>query len=175
MTGDGSSLERVASEDDPEGASTEIGVQPPLDGPTGVFSPALLHRSHSGPLPSPESLQGYKDVDPSLVPTILDMAQREQSHRHPIDDHIIELERQEQTARRHAISRGQWLGFGIAVLVLGLAGLMAVLGYEQIALALAAVNIAALAAVFVSSGVRERNRRSEPTAEGTEEQPADQD
>lgn len=42
-------------------------------------------RITTGPLPTPEVLAGYAQVDPSLVPTIVRMAETEQAHRHEQD------------------------------------------------------------------------------------------
>ncbi len=47
---------------------------------------ALFQRDvHSGPLPHPETLKGYQDIDPSFPERIMAMAEREQEHAHKLD------------------------------------------------------------------------------------------
>jgi uncharacterized membrane protein len=46
-------------------------------------------RSHSGPLPSPEILAGFEQVVPGLADRIATMAEKEQDHRHRIENHEI--------------------------------------------------------------------------------------
>lgn len=46
-------------------------------------------RSHSGPLPTPEMFAGYDHVLPGAAQEILDMAKREQSHRHKNESHVV--------------------------------------------------------------------------------------
>lgn len=46
-------------------------------------------RSHSGPLPTPEMFAGYDHVLPGAAQEILDMAKREQAHRHKNESHVV--------------------------------------------------------------------------------------
>jgi uncharacterized membrane protein len=39
----------------------------------------------AGPIPQPEDLAGYKDIDPQLPARIVAMAEKEQVHRHDMD------------------------------------------------------------------------------------------
>lgn len=59
--------------------------------------------SFSGPLPPPEVLRDYGEVLPGLSEKIVEMADREQRHRHKIETDDLQLDRRE--ARR-----GQYLG-----------------------------------------------------------------
>ena len=45
--------------------------------------------THSGPLPSPEILEGYERVSPGFANRIFEMAEREQKHRHDSDDAMV--------------------------------------------------------------------------------------
>ncbi len=41
---------------------------------------------HSGPLPHPEILKGYQQIDPSFPERIMAMAEREQEHAHSLEE-----------------------------------------------------------------------------------------
>ena len=46
---------------------------------------------HSGPLPSPETLAAYADILPDAAERIMQMAEKEQSQQHNIDNERIRL------------------------------------------------------------------------------------
>ena len=48
---------------------------------------AIEHRS--GPIPSPEDLAKYKQIDPELVNRIVSMAEAQQRHRHDRDIKVV--------------------------------------------------------------------------------------
>lgn len=67
---------------------------------------------HQGPLPPPEVLQGYGDIDASFPKRIMQLAEREQEHRH-------ENERKMVDAEAGSVWRGQCgaIGLGLAALI----------------------------------------------------------
>lgn len=98
--------------------------------------------SLSGPLPPPHVLEKYEQTLPGLADRIVAMAERQSAHR-------MELER---TALAANSSRSRWglaAGFTVAVVGLSISGLVAIFGSVLAGTALATVNIAALAGVFV--------------------------
>ncbi|HEY8937828.1 MAG TPA: DUF2335 domain-containing protein, partial [Cyclobacteriaceae bacterium] len=78
-----------------------------------------ISNTHIGPLPSPDSLTQYKDVDPTLPSSIVEMAQKEQNYSHTRDNKIIE---NEFKLKR----RGQLFAFLISIFVAG-GGLTAIM------------------------------------------------
>lgn len=105
---------------------------------------ALISTSthHEGPLPDPETLQGYEHIIPGAAQRILRMAESEQTHRHALDIQHLQgaIERDK---------RGQWLGFAIALTCLCLAGFTAYWGYPDAAKVIGGGTVVSLAAVFV--------------------------
>lgn len=112
---------------------------------------------HKGPLPPAEDMAAYDRALPGAAHEIMQMAIREQSHRHEMG--------RADVAQRKAIADGfikqdrlgKWLGFTIAMSVLLLACLMAVLGKEGLAVVLAGIDLLGLAAVFVTGRVLTRS------------------
>lgn len=62
----------------------------------------------SGPLPPPSVLGAYESLSPGLTDRIVEMAEREQAHRHRMDDETVK----EETKLG---KRGQLFGFIIAI------------------------------------------------------------
>lgn len=62
-----------------------------------------------GPIPPPEVLQGYENVQQGFADRILRMAEKQQDHRMNCEDKIV-------TESTSQSKRGQWFGFIIAIL-----------------------------------------------------------
>lgn len=76
------------------------------------FSFTLIQsKSHSGPLPAPDTLSEYNELIPNGAERIMKMAENQQSHRHELEKKIIPNQVQQS-------KMGQWFGF-----ILGLVGL----------------------------------------------------
>jgi len=107
-----------------------------------IIETVIMESRFSGPIPPPEILAGYKEILPDAPERILTMAEKEQSHRHSINNKSIDSFI-EQTGR------GQWLGFGLAVmfgvicLVLGLHGIVWLAGI------LGTTTVVGLTTIFV--------------------------
>jgi uncharacterized membrane protein len=94
-------------------------------------------RSHSGPLPTPEMFAGYDHVLPGAAQEILDMAKREQAHRHKNESYVV----------THELI-GRYVG-QISALI-ALLALLACVGYcAAIGQPVAAGVIAAIGAVVI--------------------------
>lgn len=134
-------------------SSTTIESEPTLNNGSVL---GLYAKRHKGPLPDAETLAAYKLVDPELPREVLEMAKREQSHRHEITRQSVDIERSEVAGRIAAVKRGQWAGFAICALIIVLSGVMTLVGYPAIGAALAGINVVGLAWVFVRSGQLKR-------------------
>lgn len=124
--------------------------------------------SRSGPLPDAAELARYKAIDEDLPRQILAMAKAEQTHRHNMDHAELDLVRDDMKERSSVTRNGQWLGFGIAALVLVVSAVMALTGHEVLATVLAGIDIIGLAAVFVGTKVVQRKARDEPSSDDAE-------
>jgi uncharacterized membrane protein len=80
----------------------------------------------SGPLPPPDDLIKYNEVFPDCGKTIVEMAQKEQAHRHGIENRLADAQVRESDADIKLRSRGQIFGWILAlVLVCGAIYLLA--------------------------------------------------
>ncbi|WP_042931602.1 DUF2335 domain-containing protein [Klebsiella pneumoniae] len=114
----------------------------------------VRHETHySGPLPPPEVMQSYDEILPGGAERLFAMAENEQKFRHSTQDMAI----------RGTISRdkrGQWMGFAITLVILGIASVFAFRGNTIFAGTLIGLDLIGLATVFVIG------RRTPPRKEG---------
>lgn len=120
---------------------------------SGKFQAMVRHETHySGPLPPPEVMQSYDEILPGGAERLFAMAENEQKFRHSTQDMAI----------RGTISRdkrGQWMGFAITMVILGIASVFAYRGNTIFAGTLIGLDLIGLATVFVIG------RRSPPRKE----------
>lgn len=82
----------------------------------------LVHQQFetiSGPVPPPQILKGYGDVDPSFPQRILEMAENEQSHRHDMERETLDAQKDDLKRDRMEARLGQVFG-----LIIGLAAIV---------------------------------------------------
>ena len=106
-----------------------------------AFMALETEHSFRGPLPAPEDFKAYGDVIPDAPERILSMMERQVEHR-------ISTERNIVTSGLKESFRGQWMGYSIVVILIGLSTLLALCGHDLTAGGMVAAAIA-LAVVFV--------------------------
>ena len=115
---------------------------------------SLSVSAYSGPLPPPDVLQKYNEIEPGLVDRMVKMAESQAQHRQHLESSVI-LERSRNERR------GQTLGFVIAlVAVVGSFGLIA-MGKDAAGIGGLLGTIATLAGVFVYSRISQKNENAE--------------
>lgn len=95
-----------------------------------------------GPMPPPHYLKQYDEVIPGGAERILAMAERQSNHRMGLEDFSIREEHRQS-------SKGQNLGFGIAVISLGLAFAASYFGHDAFAITIGSTTLVGLVGVFV--------------------------
>jgi len=127
----------------------------PLDGPLSPEQIALVQViqrrfSHSGPLPSPETLAAYEKVLPGAAERIVRMAETQSSHRHKMESAVI-------LGNVRAQSLGMWFAFLLALAGI-LGGLyLALHGHSLTGFGTLFFSLAALVGTFVL-GKREQRK-----------------
>lgn len=94
---------------------------PDLPTEVGVYGMSL----HSGPLPSPQTLAEYKRIDPALPGEILAMAKANAAHIQEMQAKDLQRQIDRERGDRAERRLGQLLGFGVAVLGLSVACILA--------------------------------------------------
>lgn len=114
--------------------------------------------SFSGPLPPPQLLKQYNDVVPNGAERLMQMAERQQGHRHDLENVVI-------NGNVKAEARGQWMGLLISVVVIVAGTYLAAMGKQITGGLLVGVDVVALASVFVigkQKQQRELDKKKEP-------------
>lgn len=72
----------------------------------------------AGPLPSPEVLSAYEKACQGAAQEIIDMAKKEQAHRHTGEQKSTDAICANSLAERTAEKRGQWMAFTLVLFCL---------------------------------------------------------
>ncbi len=117
----------------------------------------------SGPIPSPELLEGYEKILPGLADRIIVMAETELSHTHRMQKETLALEHQVQDREdkqlhyNHTYKMlGQVLAFLAIALILGLAAFLAWIGNPLFGFAGMIAITGGLATAFIN-GQKSKN------------------
>ena len=106
-----------------------------------AFMALEMEHSFRGPLPAPEDFKAYGEVISDAPERILCLMEQQVEHR-------ISTERNIVTSGLKESRRGQWMGYSIVVILIGLSTLLALCGHDLTAGGMVAAAIA-LAVVFV--------------------------
>ena len=71
----------------------------------------------TNPLPSPEELSKYNDINPDIVTKLLEYGEREQTYRHNASREYIELDKKDQ---EYFHNRDNWLIKTITILIIAI-------------------------------------------------------
>lgn len=108
-----------------------------------VLMSRMVSRAYRGPVPHAEEMGRYKDVDPSFPERFVQMAEREQSHRH-------ELDTTDQQNDYNLKKSGQDKAFLALILLIGLVVLLAVMGHITLAGIVASTTIVGVVGMFIT-------------------------
>lgn len=120
-------LKKLSKEERKELASTVIMMQ---------------MRSHSGPLPSPETFEGYEAVLPGAAERILIMAEKQQDHR-------MDLEKKHLLEQLFQSKLGQIFGLIIAIVCISVGAFLVMNEHETAGIILFGSTLIGLVTIFV--------------------------
>jgi uncharacterized membrane protein len=107
----------------------------------------------AGPLPPPEHLKQYDEVLPGLADRIVQMAEKQASHRHTMESQVV-------TAEIKRAYLGMGSGFIVAMLGLTIGGLLVYLEKTVVGSIFFGATLVSLVGVFVY-GAHERRKERE--------------
>lgn len=109
-----------------------------------IIIQAIRKESFSGPIPHPELLQKYEQVQPGFAERIVEMAEKQLDHRIECEDKVVDGSVSES-------KRGQLYGLIVAVLFLGAATALGLTGHDWLGGVLGGGTLVALVTVFVKN------------------------
>lgn len=99
-------------------------------------------------------LREYNDVLPGAAERVLNAFERQSIHRQDMEKAVV-------AGNIKAQRRGAWLGFLIALAVLGVAAYLANIGHPGVAGIVVSVDLVALASVFIYGKIDQRQERQD--------------
>lgn len=125
----------------PDDESTPA-ITPELRGDQSQLPGLEAYWEWRGPLPPPAAIKGYNDASPGMGDAILEAFVEEGKHR-----------RQQEALRDRAdhelARRGQWLAFGVVIVVIVAAIVLAVTDHEWPAVAVVGIGVTGIVTTFV--------------------------
>lgn len=117
--------------------------------PPKTIITATQETYHSGPLPPASEIEAYENALPGLAKEIVEMAKAEQKARHSLQEEALGIERYRIRCNARQNQRGQWLGAGLSLCVLGVAGWLIYLDKTEAAVDICKYSLIGIASIFV--------------------------
>jgi uncharacterized membrane protein len=106
----------------------------------------------SGPIPPPDLLRKYNDIVDNGAERLFAAFENQTRHRQELENTVV------QGAEARA-NRGQWMGFIMANVVLGVGGVMVFSGHEEAGAVVISVDLVGLVSVFIYGRHTQRQER----------------
>jgi len=119
-----------------------------------VIIQAMRKESFSGPIPHPELLQKYDEVQKGFAERIVSMAERQLDHRIKCENAVVNGSVSESR-------RGQWFGLIVAVLFLSASLALGLTGHDWLGGVLGGGTLVALVTVFVHTKHKNKDSQEE--------------
>jgi uncharacterized membrane protein len=115
----------------------------------GVTYAQTQTQSHSGPLPPPEILKRYDEVNPGLALRIVQVAEKEAEHRREIEFQIVNSQTEDQRAYRRSELLGQIFGLLIGIGAIAGAVICGIKGAQIAASFIGTTGVTGLVTAFI--------------------------
>jgi uncharacterized membrane protein len=122
--------------------------QPGKKQPQGQQITVSQQKLYQGPIPEPDELQKYEDIQPGFAERLLQMAEKEQQHRHQKENNLIVTSDLQHQRDNNTFRFGQICALIAVALVVGLCVYSFYLGNAEQAKTIAVSVIIGLAGVF---------------------------
>jgi uncharacterized membrane protein len=119
-----------------------------------VQTVAISMKSHSGPLPDPETLNRYNEIIPNGADRIMIGFEKQLDHRIDIENHAIKGQVRQS-------DRGQLFAFIIAIAVLLASFWLINQGHDTAGTILGSVDLVALVTVFITGKAQQKKNLQE--------------
>lgn len=120
---------------------------------------AVQAKAFSGPIPDPEYLKAYAEIDPSIADRIVAMAEKEQAHRHALENQQVDLHKAEQLYHFKEGRLGQVLALLVTILFVGATVFLAYNGKGTVAAVLGSATMLGLVSVFIAGRYKRENKQ----------------
>jgi uncharacterized membrane protein len=126
---------------------------------TNTTSTQVSLSEFSGPIPPPNVLSLYKDVDASFAERIFAMAEKQMQHRHSLEIQSFETEVEQIKLNAGLYRRGQLFAFIIGIFTIGIGGIASIMGAPVSGGIIGTGGVIGLVSVFLFSNKLEKNKK----------------
>lgn len=109
----------------------------------------IAQQVYSSPLPPPEALAKYEQIQSGLVQKIIEMTEAQGNHRRELEKKHLEAEIKHQERRDGEAKRGQIFAFLIAIFAIGGGIYTALQGYQAVGGFISALGLSGLVTPFI--------------------------
>lgn len=109
-----------------------------------VFQSLEIHEQFQGPLPSPSHLRQYESIKPGAADFIFELTRKTL-------DHDIEFENRMLKSTNRRFACAQWMAFIITLILIAVATLLIIKGFETAGCIVFGTTIVGIASVFLTS------------------------
>lgn len=118
----------------------------------------------SGPIPSPETLQRYGDINPALIDRIFEMTELDLKHSRDIEQKATNANIEFARTTIDQKGRGQTFALLIAAMAFGTSIALAALDAKTAASIVGGATVVSLVAIFVTGRWTEKRKKSSSSA-----------
>ncbi|GET07675.1 hypothetical protein SY111_02990 [Ligilactobacillus agilis] len=108
---------------------------------------------YSGPIPHPDILKKYDELDPGAAKLIIENGVKESEHRRK-----LELQAMSYTAKDS--KRREWMGFTLGIIIISVGALLIYLGHTITGTLLSGISAVSLVGLFVGSSEETKNKEA---------------
>jgi len=135
----------------------------PSTGPqssTVIAKSTTITRKYSGPLPPPEILAEYEELLPGASQRVFEHMEREQAHRHLMDNRDQDSRDETEGNLYTTARRGQTMAFIVTLVMVGAACGLAAYGFTAAAVAIGGLGLGQIVLGFLN----QKKKSIEPVA-----------
>lgn len=110
---------------------------------------SIQEKSHSGPLPAPETVSEYDTIIPNGAERIMKMAENQQNHRITMENKIV-------SSQTSLNNKGQIFGLVIGLAGIGCGTFLAAIGQGTVGGIIASGTVVSLVSVFVIGKISQK-------------------
>lgn len=122
---------------------------------------------YSGPIPHPDILSQYEKIDPGAAKLIIDNGVEESRHRRELESQSLEYTRRDRRRR-------DWMGFVIALVIIGIGAFLIEMGHVVSGSLLSGASALGIVGLFLNQGVQSEAAERTRSEDSTHAEEADQ-
>lgn len=123
---------------------------------------------YSGPIPHPDILRKYDMIDPGAAKQIIDNGVEESRHRRQLENQSLEYMRRDRKRR-------DWMGFTVALVIIGVGAFLIYIGHVVTGSILSGASALGIVGLFLDNGQSNDRKNSDGKKQTNDDDQTDND